>query len=555
MRHEATPSDIKIGDVLRLVLPLNTLLIGGGDQARRRVDWVSLLTSWDNLDDQVRAGDLVIVPPHVQDELPPESAAAHLAALSGMGIAGLLFVSALDDTTIGIVDELQLPVLVAPLTTPIREIHQAISLLLLDRQTATSERAMQLYRQLSAMSREGQGLEAMTEVMSKLTGNIVVVQDKRMQVQAISWPSNTDVDREALIRALQQREDLPPVLLNRKAAARSRQSYWQQLLPMEGMGRLISPIVSGDRARGYLSVVGPASELDLLDSLTVEHGASACALEMAKAKAVSEAKKSLRGDFLEGLLAGTLPRKEINRLEGRLDHSTHEPHAVITIAWAGPDAPSMRRLETSLHWILTNHARPALVHVYGNQHIVIFQALKAIDDMDSAETLGRRIIEQVENEFPDASLYGGISGPAQTLQDWPQAYDEALQAMQLAQRLKITNEVVAFNSLGVYNLLYELEGQAEVRAFADEIMRPLVEYDQNNRGSLIKTVDAYFTHHGNISQTAESLFVHRNTLLYRMDRIQELTNLQLDQANMRLALHLSLKLWQLRPDTEKPSLL
>jgi purine catabolism regulator len=79
-------------------------------------------------------------------------------------------------------------------------------------------------------------------------------------------------------------------------------------------------------------------------------------------------------------------------------------------------------------------------------------------------------------------------------------------------------------------------------------MQPLANYDSENRGSLVKTVQAYFDHHGNISQTAESLFVHRNTLLYRMDRVQELTGIQLEQANMRLALHLALKLWQLRSD-------
>ena len=89
-----------------------------------------------------------------------------------------------------------------------------------------------------------------------------------------------------------------------------------------------------------------------------------------------------------------------------------------------------------------------------------------------------------------------------------------------------------------------------MRQFAEGILRPLAEYDQQNRGSLVKTVEAYFNHHGNISQTAESLFVHRNTLLYRMERIQELTNLQLDQANQRLALHLALKLWQLRPESD-----
>ena len=161
--------------------------------------------------------------------------------------------------------------LVAPAESSVREIHQAVALLLLNRQTATSDRAIQLYRQLSAMSREGKGLAAMIEVMSKLTGNIVAVQDKRLEIQAISWPSTSTVDQDALREALQQRDALPPVLRNRKAAARARQSYWQQLLTINSgsppLGRLLSPIISGDRARGYLSVIGPADELDLFLSL------------------------------------------------------------------------------------------------------------------------------------------------------------------------------------------------------------------------------------------------------------------------------------------------
>ncbi|MBP8948764.1 MAG: helix-turn-helix domain-containing protein, partial [Candidatus Promineofilum sp.] len=188
--------------------------------------------------------------------------------------------------------------------------------------------------------------------------------------------------------------------------------------------------------------------------------------------------------------------------------------------------------------------------IYGNHHLVIFQALKNVEDMESAHQLGRRIHEQIEAEFPGAQLIGGVSGPARALADWPAAYDQALQAMQLGQRLKLTNQFVEFSSLGIYRLLYGLENLPDVRRFAADIMRPLAEYDQQNRGSLVKTVEAYFSHHGNISQTAESLFVHRNTLLYRMERIQELTELQLDQANMRLTLHLALKLWQLRPESE-----
>ncbi len=550
--NKPRPNEVYIGDILRLALPLKTKILSGTSKTRQNVQWVVLITTWDDLDTQVKQNDLVIIPPHLQKKVTAEKFRSLSKKLADKEIAGILGFSPISESTLETVTKLDLPYLLAPSDTPVRDAHQAIASLLIDRQRATSERALQLYRQLSEMSREGQGLEAMTDMMSKLTGNIVAVQDKRLEIKAISWPGDTAVDKTAIMRALQLREELPAILRNRKAAANARQSYWQQILPIENLGRLISPIIAGDRARGYLSIIGPAGSLDLLDTLTVEHGAAACALEMAKAKAVSEAKKSLRGDFLEGLLAGTLPPSEINRLEGRLDHDTSEPHSVMTITWRGAEHPSLRRLETTINWLLTNHVRPALVHLYGGQHVCVFQALKDPTDMETTYDFSRRLREQIAAEYPNSSIIGGISGPANTLKEWPLHYREALQAMQVGERLKLENQIVEFNSLGIYQLLCEMEDIPQVQQFSRQIIGPLAQYDQQHRGSLVQTIDAYFAHHGNISQTAESLFVHRNTLLYRIDRIQELTSQDLNNADMRLAMHLALKFWQLRakPDAK-----
>ncbi len=550
MFNQPLLSEVNLGDILRLALPLNTAVIAAESHTRRNVSWFALLSTWQALDEHVHAGDLVIVPQWVQQQATDAQLAQHLHFFANLPVAGLLFFAPPDDAIVGLANELQLPLLVLPPETAVRDIHRNIAALLIDRHSATTERGMQLYRRLSEMSREGQGLDAMTDLMSRLTGKLIVVQDKRLEVQAISWPRNLEVDRQLLLEALAQRDELPPVLRNRKAAARARQSYWQQLLPVENMARLISPIISGDRARGYLSVVGRPEELDLLDSLTVEHGAAACALEMAKAKAVSEVKKSLRGDFLEGVLAGNMPEAEMLRLASRLDHDTQMPHMVLTFAWVGADSPSLRRLETTINWLLRNHNRPALVHVYGNQHICLFHALKNVEEAEITLDFARRLREQIEAEFPGAQLLGGMSGPVMDLREWPKAYHEALQAMEMGLRLKLSNFVVDFNSLGVYRLLGELENLSAVKRFTDQVIGPLVTYDREHRGSLVQTLDAYFTHHGNISQTAESLFVHRNTLLYRLERIQELTAHDLNQADMRLALHLALKFWQLRPDRQ-----
>lgn len=548
MVNQPILTEINIGDVLRLALPLKTVVVAGETHTRRNVNWFALLSTWQDLTDHVKAGDLVIVPAWVRQRVNDTDLITHLHLFTDLFVAGVLFFEELPEAVMAEVSHLQMPILIAPPETPVRDIHRAVAALLIDRHVATTERGMQLYRRLSEMSREGQGLDAMTDVMSKLTGKIVVVQDKRMEIRAISWPRNLDLDRQLVVEAITERSEMPQVLRNRKAAARARQSYWQQLLPIENMGRLISPIISGDRARGYVSIVGKSDELDLLDSLTVEHGAAACALEMAKAKAVSEAKKSLRGDFLEGILVGSLPQNEINRLAGRLDHDTQQPHMVLTFAWSGSETPSLRRLETTANWLLRNHNRPALVHLYGGQHLCVFHALKNEEDMESTQEFVRRLKEQVDAEFPGMRLIGGMSGPVMALSDWPRGYQEAMQAMALGERLKLTHFVVDFNSLGVYRLLGELENLPLVQAFTNQVIGPLVAYDAQHRGSLVQTMDAYFAHHGNISQTAESLFVHRNTLLYRLERIQELTHHDLNQADMRLALHLALKFWQMRPE-------
>ena len=551
--HPPAPQQVTIGDVVRLALPLNTTVVAGRRYQQQPVNWAATLVNWAELEQQVRAGDLVVLPVALLNASTPSQMTTGVRELVSLEIAGILSFGPLPDETTQLAGELDLPLLLVPAQSSLRDIQQNVVALLLDRQKQTSERGMQLYRRLSEMSREGQGLAAMAEVMSQLTGKIIVVQDKRLEIQAMSRPANISIEEMLLLRWLSQRENLPPLLRNRKAAAKAAQSYWQQLLPIELYGssvaRLVSPIISGDRARGYVSAIGLADELDMLDTLTVEHGAAACALEMAKAKAISETKKALRGDFLEGLLVGTLPAKEIERLESRLDHDTRQLHAVLTFTWNSANAPSLRRLTTTINWLLTTHNRPALLHVYSDDHACVFQALKSSDgqNMNTAQELERRVREQIEAEFPEAGLVAGISGPAANLSEWPTVYREAVQAMRLGQRLNL-NRLVDFHSLGVFQLLGQIEDIPAVRAFGEQVIGPLVKYDNEHRSSLVPTMDAYFAHHGNITQTAESLFIHRNTLLYRLDRIQELTGQNLNQADMRLAMHLSLKLWQLRPE-------
>ena len=543
-------SEVHLSDVVRIALPASAEIIASKDYGRKAVTWLSIAMSNERLDEQVQENDVVILPGDVQKILSNAELSQFIRALSTRNCAAIILFAKPVKSVREIAVQLSFPLLIVKDDASLRDIHRSIAALLLDRQTQVSERGMRLYRDLAEMSRDSKGLNKMAEAIGKVTGKIVVIQDKRLDLQTLYKPAgSTSVSEEELRKALAAKESLPPVLRNRKAAAKSNITHWQQLiLPNANIARLIAPIISGDRARGYLSIIGEEADLDLLDAVAVEQGSAACALEMAKAKAISEAQKALRGNFLEGILAGNIPQNEIDRLAARLDHDTDLPHAVMTFRWPESSTHSLRRIETSLNWLLASSNWSTLVHIYGEDHICVFQTLRSAEDLTPATRLAKQLREQLSGKSAEDQILGGLTGPVLSLSDWPEAHREALQAMAVGERLNL-HEIVEYSSLGVYQLLGQLDNIPAVSSFCDLVIGPLVDYDREHRSNLVQTIEQYFKHHGNVSQTAEALFIHRNTLLYRIERIQDLTGHELSQSDMRLALHLALKLWQLRPET------
>ncbi len=81
-----------------------------------------------------------------------------------------------------------------------------------------------------------------------------------------------------------------------------------------------------------------------------------------------------------------------------------------------------------------------------------------------------------------------------------------------------------------------------LRRFYEDTLGQLVEHDERKQGDLIRTLNGFFQANGNLAKAAQDLDVHRNTLVYRLERIAELTEMNLDDADNRLILHLALKI-------------
>ncbi|MBM4423752.1 MAG: hypothetical protein FJ030_10210 [Chloroflexi bacterium] len=541
MKSESMPAPISLAQIIRLALPSGTKLRPANAESRnKQAQWAVVVGVPVRRDAMVEQGDVVFCAVRSDD---PQ----WLDAVDQLIAAGAVAVAMNVPPTPAMLkkaDAAGVPLIVLPEGANMRQAHRATITFISNRDAHIAQLAAEAYHSFAQLSAESKGLTAIVDAMADMTGHSVVVQDKRLAPIAVNEPDNGREKWQKMLAEIADVETLPSGWADRKqVAARSISVECQRL--KSGYSRLVMPIVVGSRARGYVSVIASGEEeLDALDALVIEQGAGACGLEMSKAKAVSEATKRSRGDFLDAVLAGAVPQQEIKRWAERIGHDITAPHAAIIFAWPEISSPpTLRRLETIVNGEIGMGRASALTRVTDSE-IAAFVALGNDGTLKAARALAQAVCDQASKEYPKIKLLCGLGRQAAAVAEWRVSHKEAGQAVAAARR---TGEggPLFFGDLSVHRLLFQLEGHPELTGFVHETLGALIEYDSAHNSSLIQTLAAYFAHHGNLSQTAEALFIHRNTLQYRMDRIAEISGFDLDNPETRLAVQLAIKAYRL----------
>ena len=164
----------------------------------------------------------------------------------------------------------------------------------------------------------------------------------------------------------------------------------------------------------------------------------------------------------------------------------------------------------------------------------------------AAEDLGTRGAETIRREL-ESGLHGhsftiGRSRPCTDPGDLHRAASEALLAANVAEG-DPEHPVLGFEQTGAYRLLLSamVEDPGELQRFYGETVEPLVAYDEQYETDLVATVEAFLEADGNVAGTAQRLFTHRHTVRYRLERVRELSGLDVGSTDGRERLSLGLK--------------
>jgi sugar diacid utilization regulator len=142
-------------------------------------------------------------------------------------------------------------------------------------------------------------------------------------------------------------------------------------------------------------------------------------------------------------------------------------------------------------------------------------------------------------------LFIGLSAAAHPAARLALAQDEARQALAAARRFSERAGLCVYDELGVLKLLSGVRDRALLDQFLKERLGPLLRHDLQHGPSLMPTLEAWFHENGNLMAAAQRLAVHRNTLTHRIQRIEALCGLTLDNAYDRLDIGIALMIWRL----------
>jgi DNA-binding PucR family transcriptional regulator len=327
-------------------------------------------------------------------------------------------------------------------------------------------------------------------------------------------------------------------------AVAARSPAEERSLLSQGEGVISAPLRVADTVVGTLHMRVKTEPSASMRRLLLTMIAS----EVERVRAPERVSETASADFLRAILRRELTERDA-LLERAKDLSlTIEDGASMIVARAHPQTPTDEGWRGRVRAVAERGARAvssrSIAALSEREGIPGAEVLVLVPGGDEASAA--RAAQAILNEM-EASLAGyvfalGRSRITEDPSELPRAASEALLAANVAQGSS-NGAALAFDETGAYRLLLSSmsENPSELQRFYAETVEPLVAYDEQYETDLVRTLETFLEADGNVAGTAQRLFTHRHTIYYRLERVRELSGLDVSSSDGREKLSLGLK--------------
>lgn len=198
-------------------------------------------------------------------------------------------------------------------------------------------------------------------------------------------------------------------------------------------------------------------------------------------------------------------------------------------------------IEQCIRVVLCRHNKQGPLVVRGSTIIVLIPViLEGRAAFLNIKEMAGEMIGIVKQKYPGVAVFVGIGSCCTSLSAIQLSFEHAAHALEHAHLSGEEENICVYGQMGVYRLLMSLQHREVLTSFCRDYAELLWQYDKVQGSNLINNTLIYLEENGNVVKAAKRLYLHRNTLLYRLQKVQEITGLNLECAHDRLSLHIAL---------------
>ncbi|WP_221565032.1 PucR family transcriptional regulator [Alkalihalobacillus sp. TS-13] len=341
-----------------------------------------------------------------------------------------------------------------------------------------------------------------------------------------------------------------------------------QEFEIAGQSVLRLPIlkVSGN-PQGYLFVLIPpdASIESLLTEFRVnvlDHAATTIALWLARKNAVEDTKMRLRSDFVQELAKGEFHSlDQANSRAQLLGYNLKVPYICIVglpenlktlfekwkkeyHSYEHWFKSMIRYIEEEIIYAGQSLAREVMM-TYQGEHLIIYLESTGDEVSENPADFLDLVDRRLRNLLPGVVISWGSGDYQHDLNGFKESYHHAQTALKIGRSKKGIGQRMMYEDTRVDRVLLSLSQNSEMKQIIMSTIDPLVQYDEKRNMDLIGTFSTYNQYQGNVSKTSRALNLHRQSLLYRLRKIETLTGLSLIDPDNLFLLDLSIKTWKI----------
>lgn len=395
-----------------------------------------------------------------------------------------------------------------------------------------------------------EGLDAIIHTLEELVGNPVAVFDKYFKCLKTT---DSRIGKFIEPQEREVRENL-----------NDKFSYYRQKVHYpaieEIVPQIVVPIQAFSQIKAYLTVAELNKPLQEVDFISLEHAATVVTLDLVKHFAVQEVEQKFKDDLIEHIISGELSSTNALERTHLMEWDLNRPYRVILfnlknmdcffVENRSQDKVALQGIKSEIASIISSSIKKITKDfIIGNKvdTVIVLWAVNENNDTELREIqrISKEVQEQVRKRMKKISIQVGISDVSNGIEEIPRSYREAQDAITYGEMLNKESSVVAFSELGVFRMLCKFAEKNSLEEFIPKPLLKILQYDKENESELLKTLQVFLECNGNASKAAKELFIHYKTILYRLERIKEVTQLNLENNRNRLELEMGLKMLHL----------